>query len=179
MSGFEQGTKGINKREEVMTSGLGSSESGISEVMSDWESDAELSSANTAAIAASFNVVSMKELAYAGADKELVLLRFTRMVAANPNNLSWHVRRVLLAIQLGQRLALVAALADLLWVVDVRRTSKAGVTVKKLCIRAEKVLPNKVNVLVRYVMQTGNRQMLMRLPLDQAVLVDGGFSSKL
>ncbi|MGB0664774.1 MAG: hypothetical protein ACPGMR_13420 [Pontibacterium sp.] len=154
-------------------------ESGITEVMSDWESDAELSSANTAAIAAAFNVMGAKELTYTGRDKRLVLARFTRMVAAHPNNLSWHVRRILLAIQTGQRVALVSAIADVLWVVDVRRTSKAGLTIKKLCQRAEAVLPNKVNVLIRYVMQTGNRQMLMRLPLDNAVLVNGGFSTKL
>lgn len=139
--------------------------------LSDWELDAELNSDKTQRIQAAFEALSQDDLIYRGVQSERNLYHYTRFVAGNPHSLKNHVRRIYMATALGKRDELAGALMDLLWILD-----KKGPTLRKRIFeQVSAMLAPRARKVISHAIEADDRRMLLELPVDRAVVVNGQF----
>jgi len=140
--------------------------------LSDWELDAELNSNKTQRIQAAFEALNQDNLVYRGQQSERNLYHYTRFVAGNPTSLKAHVRRIYMATALGMREELSGALMDLLWVLD-----QNGPTLRRRIFeQVSAMLPPRSKRVISRAIEANDRKLLLELPIDRAVLVNGQFS---
>ncbi|MGB0468817.1 MAG: hypothetical protein ACPGF7_14990 [Pontibacterium sp.] len=140
--------------------------------LSDWELDAELSSAKTDGIQAAFEVLTQDGLIYRGEQCERNLYHYTRFVAGAPYALKAHIRRIYLATALGKKDELAGAMIDVLWVLDKKG---AGLRLRIYDQVSAMLTPHARKTIGRAI-ELNDRTLLLDLPIDKAVLVNGQFS---
>lgn len=143
--------------------------------LSDWELDAELNSNKTHRIQAAFEALSQDNLIYRGAQSERNLYHYTRFVAGNPHSLKNHIRRIYTATALGLRDELAGAMMDLLWILD----AKGPTLRKRIFEQVSAMLTPRARKVIAHAIERDNRRLLLELPVDKAVVVNGQFSARI
>ncbi|RDE18353.1 hypothetical protein DV711_17000 [Motiliproteus coralliicola] len=126
-------------------------------------------------VQAAFEVMACDSLIYRGDQPRRLLLHLGRQVAARPKLLSLHVRRIFLSIQLGDRQELLAALADLCWVLE----SRGQLLMKRLIQQAGALLSGEQQQLLSRYLECPDPDCLKQLVPQRSVLINGGFSLQL
>ncbi|MGH1460658.1 MAG: hypothetical protein ACRBB6_01355 [Neptuniibacter sp.] len=138
---------------------------------SDLELNTDFDSANTGRIQAAFDAQHPRYLIYRGKQGKRILYHFTRMVAAQPDELKLHTKRIYLSIACYDSDALEGAFADFLQVLGDK-----GMTLKKrLFDQASTVMKPDVKKVIQNVIETGDLSGLSKLSTKYSVLINGRF----
>lgn len=139
------------------------------EALSDINSDFD--SANTGRIQAAFDAQHPRYLIYRGKQGKRILYHFTRMVAAQPDQLKLHTKRIYLSIACYDSEALEGAFIDFLLVLG----AKGETLRKRLFEQAKSVLNPAVREVIQGVVDTGDLSALKTLSTRYSVLINGRF----
>ena len=120
-------------------------------------------------VQAAFEAQNRDTLIYSGRLRQQNLYHTTRIVAATPNCLSSHVRRIFLSIECNDRPALIGALVDLFLVLK----GRGRVLFERLLQQSSAVLGRRLMGTMKRTFLGDDVQRVMRLPLDHSVLVNG------
>lgn len=141
----------------------------IWDTLSGWELNADFDSPNTGRIQAAFDAQHPRYLIYRGQQGKRILYHFTRMVAAEPDSLRLHVKRIYLAIACYDADALEGAFIDLLQVMGER-----GPTLRRrLFKQASPVLKPKVRNVIESAIEENDLKLLRRLSQKHSALFNG------
>ncbi len=140
--------------------------------LSDWELNADFDHENTDRIQSAFAVAAQPRLIYRGDQCPRHLYHVTRITAGRPQRLSLHVRRIYLAMAANDRDQLAGALIDFYWILDGRGRALQA----RILGQVEPMLPGRVVQVLRQVVQSGHRQLLLELPLQHTVVANANFS---
>lgn len=141
----------------------------IWDTLSGWELNADFDSPNTGRIQAAFDAQHPRYLIYRGKQGRRILYHFTRMVAAEPESLRLHVKRIYLAIACYDADALEGAFIDLLQVLDER-----GPTLKRLLFeQARSVMKPEVRNAVERSIEENDLKALKGLSKEYSALFNG------
>lgn len=140
--------------------------------LSDWELDAELNSDKTDRIQAAFEAVGQEGLIYRGDQSARNLYHYTRFVARNPESLKTHVRRIYMATALAEREELAGAMIDVLWVLG----RKGPALKRRLFDQISAMLSPRARKVISRAIEAEDHKLLLELPIDRAVIVNGRFS---
>lgn len=143
----------------------------IGEALSDWELNSDFESANTGRIQAAFDAQHPRYLIYRGKQGKRILYHFTRMVAAQPDELKLHTKRIYLSIACYDSEALEGAFTDFLLVLG----DKGETLRKRLFKQAQSVLKPEVREIIQNVVETGDLEALKQLSIKYSVLMNGRF----
>ena len=139
--------------------------------LSEWNLHTEFDSNNTARIQAAFDAQHPRYLIYRGTQGKRILYHFTRMVAANPDELKLHTKRIYLSIACYDSEALEGAFVDFLLVLG-----NNGLTLRKrLFAQASSVLKPEVKKIIQNVIEGGDLSQLKQLSTKYSVLINGRF----
>jgi hypothetical protein len=139
--------------------------------LSEWNLHTEFDSNNTARIQAAFDAQHPRYLIYRGKQGKRILYHFTRMVAANPDELKLHTKRIYLSIACYDSEALEGAFVDFLLVLG-----NNGLTLRKrLFAQASSVLKPEVKKIIQGVIEGGELSQLKQLSTTYSVLINGRF----
>ncbi|PIE23801.1 MAG: hypothetical protein CSA60_04015 [Neptuniibacter caesariensis] len=143
----------------------------IWDVLADWELNADFDSANTGRIQAAFDAQHPRYLIYRGQQGRRILYHFTRMVAAEPDELRLHTKRIYLSIACYDSDALEGAFADFLLVLG----SKGPKLRKRLFEQARPVMKPKVRNIIEHAIEEDDLSVLSQLSTEHSVLINGRF----
>ncbi|MGI1671427.1 MAG: hypothetical protein K6L74_14030 [Neptuniibacter sp.] len=136
-----------------------------------WDLHTEFDSTNTARIQAAFDAQHPRYLIYRGKQGKRILYHFTRMVAAHPDELKLHTKRIYLSIACYDCEALEGAFVDFLLVLG-----NNGLTLRKrLLAQASSVLKPEVKKIIQDVIESGDLDQLKQLSTKYSVLINGRF----
>ncbi|MGH1432020.1 MAG: hypothetical protein ACRBB4_12990 [Neptuniibacter sp.] len=139
--------------------------------LSEWNLHTEFDSNNTARIQAAFDAQHPRYLIYRGKQGKRILYHFTRMVAAHPDELKLHTKRIYLSIACYDSEALEGAFVDFLLVLG-----NNGLTLRKrLFAQASSVLKPEVKKIIQNVIEGGDLSQLKQLSTKYSVLINGRF----
>lgn len=140
--------------------------------VSGWTLNTELEGPNALAIETLFSALEGKSLIYDGPHKSTLLQHYTRLVAANPDNLRYQVQRVYLAILCHDGDQLIGALRDLYLTLDGRGNS----LFKRLLKQGKSLLDDGALAIFNAVVTEGDKPRLLQLSQSHSVLSNGYFS---
>ena len=143
----------------------------IWDVLSDWELNADFDSPNTGRIQAAFDAQHPRYLIYKGKQGKRILYHFTRMVAAQPDSLKLHTKRIYLSIACYDSDALEGAFADFLLVLGKKGPSLR----RRLFEQARAVMKPKVRNIIERAIEEDDLSALQQLSKKYSVLIDGRF----
>lgn len=143
----------------------------IWDALADWELNSDFDSPNTGRIQAAFDAQNPSYLIYKGHQGKRILYHFTRMVAAEPDSLRLHTKRIYLSIACYDRDALEGAFADFLLVLG-----KKGPTLRKrLFEQAKSVMTPQVRNIIQRAIEDDDVGVLSSLSTKHSVLINGRF----
>ncbi|KXJ56731.1 MAG: hypothetical protein AXW15_14140 [Neptuniibacter sp. Phe_28] len=143
----------------------------IWDALADWELNSDFDSPNTGRIQAAFDAQHPRYLIYKGHQGKRILYHFTRMVAAEPDKLRLHTKRIYLSIACYDSEALEGAFADFLLVLG-----KKGATLRKrLFEQAKTVMKPDVRKIIERAINEDNLEGLSKLSTKHSVLINGRF----
>ncbi|WP_299178530.1 hypothetical protein [uncultured Neptuniibacter sp.] len=143
----------------------------IWDVLADWELNADFDSANTGRIQAAFDAQHPRYLIYKGQQGRRILYHFTRMVAAEPDALRLHTKRIYLSIACYDSAALEGAFADFLLVLG----DKGPKLRQRLFDQAKSVMTPEVRGVIEQAIETEDLSLLSALSTEHSVLINGRF----
>lgn len=143
----------------------------IWDALADWELNADFDSANTGRIQAAFDAQHPRYLIYRGQQGRRILYHFTRMVAAEPDELRLHTKRIYLSIACYDSDALEGAFADFLLVLG----DKGPKLRKRLFEQARSVMKPKVRNIIERAIEEDDLNALSQLSTEHSVLINGRF----
>ena len=143
----------------------------IWDALADWELNSDFDSSNTSRIQAAFDAQHPRYLIYKGHQGKRILYHFTRMVAAEPDKLRLHTKRIYLSIACYDSDALEGAFADFLLVLG-----EKGFTLRKrLFDQAKSVMKPDVRNIIQCAIDENDLTGLSKLSSKYSVLIDGRF----
>ncbi|WP_415891345.1 hypothetical protein ACMXYV_08520 [Neptuniibacter sp. SY11_33] len=143
----------------------------IWDALADWELNADFDSPNTGRIQAAFDAQHPRYLIYRGHQGRRILYHFTRMVAAEPDELRLHTKRIYLSIACYDSDALEGAFADFLLVLG----KKGPKLRQRLFEQARKVMKPKVRNVIQRAIEEDDLSALSELSTEHSVLINGRF----
>lgn len=143
----------------------------IWDALADWELNADFDSPNTSRIQAAFDAQHSKYLIYKGHQGKRILYHFTRMVAADPDSLRLHTKRIYLSIACFHRDSLEGAFADFLLVLGNRGPKLR----QRLFEQARAVMKPKVRNIIQRAIEEDDLSELSKLSTKHSVLINGRF----
>ncbi|MGB0733671.1 MAG: hypothetical protein ACPGPF_07890 [Pontibacterium sp.] len=140
--------------------------------LAEWTPDAELNSLKTSLIQAAFEVLGNGELVFQGEQRDLALQHYTRCVAEDPSFLKGHVQRIYAATAAENKAELEGAIIDLMWFLD-----KGGEPLKvRVFQQVAPLLAKRSRVRLAKALHKNDRALLLEMPLEKTMLVNGPFS---
>ncbi len=137
----------------------------------EWSLHTEFESTNTGRIQAAFDAQHPRYLIYRGKQGKRILYHFTRMVAAHPDELKLHTKRIYLSIACYDSDAVEGAFVDFLLVLG-----NNGLTLRKrLFAQASSVMKPEVRDIIQDVIESGDLNKLKQLSTKYSVLINGRF----
>ncbi len=143
----------------------------IWDALSDWELNADFDSPNTGRIQAAFDAQHPRYLIYRGKQGKRILYHFTRMVAAEPDELRLHTKRIYLSIACFDSEALEGAFTDFLLVLG----KKGPLLRKRLFEQARSVMKPEVRNIIERAIEEDDLTALNKLSTKHSVLMNGRF----
>ncbi|MDO6563524.1 hypothetical protein Q4488_09030 [Amphritea sp. 1_MG-2023] len=146
--------------------------SSIWAAISGWELNAELEGLNALNIETTFTALDGKALIYDGPHHSLLLHHYSRLVAANPNNLRHQVQRVYLSILCHDATELTGALLDLYLTLEQRGNALR----RRLLQQGAALLSEDDLSIFDEVLSSGDNTRLLQLSKQASVLCNGNYS---
>ncbi|WP_286238652.1 hypothetical protein [Neptuniibacter halophilus] len=143
----------------------------IWDALADWELNADFDSPNTRRIQAAFDAQHPRYLIYRGHQGRRILYHFTRMVAAEPDELRLHTKRIYLSIACYDSDALEGAFADFLMVLG----NKGPKLRQRLFEQAKPVLKPEARDVIQKAIEEDDLGALSVLSAEHSVLINGRF----
>jgi len=141
------------------------------DTVSEWNLHTEFDSTNTARIQAAFDAQHPRYRIYRGKQGKRILYHFTRMVAAHPDELKLHTKRLYLSVACYDSDAVEGAFVDFLLVLG-----NNGLTLRKrLFDQTCSVMKPEAREVIQKVIESGDLSLLKQLSAKYSVLINGRF----